>query len=135
MRRVLSMNYTGNRANDRIVRIIGVVMTICGAAVLFVTNSTSAIAESGIASVYAYSGTKTASGERANPAGLTAAHRTLAFGTHVRVTNRRNGHSVTVRINDRGPFVRGRVIDVTPAGARALGFSDLAHVQLELAQN
>jgi rare lipoprotein A len=134
-RRVLSMNYTDNHANDRIVRIIGVVMTICGAAALFIVGSTHAMAESGIASVYAYSGSKTASGERANPAGLTAAHRTLAFGTHVRVTNRRNGRSVTVRINDRGPFVRGRVIDVTPAGARALGFSGLAPVKLELAQN
>jgi rare lipoprotein A len=134
-RRVLSTNYTDNHANDGIVRIIGVVMTICGAAALFIAASTGAMAESGIASVYAYSGSKTASGERANPAGLTAAHRTLAFGTHVRVTNRRNGHSVTVRINDRGPFLRGRVIDITPAGARALGFSDLAPVQLELAQN
>ena len=134
-RRVLSTNYTDNHANDGIVRIIGVVMTICGAAALFIAASTGAMAESGIASVYAYSGSKTASGERANPAGLTAAHRTLAFGTHVRVTNRRNGRSVTVRINDRGPFLRGRVIDITPAGARALGFSDLAPVQLELAQN
>jgi peptidoglycan lytic transglycosylase len=132
-RRVLS---TDNHANDGIVRIIGVAMTICGAAALFIADSTSAMAESGIASVYAYSsGSKTASGERANPAGLTAAHRTLAFGTHVRVTNRRNGRSVTVRINDRGPFVRGRVIDITPAGALALGFSGLAPVKLELAQN
>jgi rare lipoprotein A len=131
-RRVLSMNYTDNHANNGLVRIIGVVLTICGAAALFIT---SAMAESGIASVYAYSGSKTASGERANPAGLTAAHRTLAFGTHVRVTNRRNGRSVTVRINDRGPFVRRRVIDITPAGARALGFSGLAPVKLELAQN
>ncbi|MGC2451769.1 MAG: septal ring lytic transglycosylase RlpA family protein [Pseudolabrys sp.] len=110
-------------------------MTTCSAAALSIAASTGAMAESGIASVYAYSGSKTASGERANPAGLTAAHRTLAFGTHVRVTNRRNGRSVTVRINDRGPFLRGRVIDITPAGARALGFSDLAPVQLELAQN
>ena len=128
------MNYTHNHANDRIVRIIGVVVTICGTAALN-AGSTSAMAEFGIASVYAYSGAKTASGERANPAGLTAAHRTLAFGTHVRVTNRRNGRSVTVRINDRGPFVRGRVMDLTPAGARALGFSDLAPVKLDLAQN
>ena len=128
------MNYTDNDnyANDGIVR-IGAVMTICGAAVVFIAGSTGAMA--GIASVYAYAGSKTASGERANPTGLTAAHRTLAFGTHVRVTNRRNGRSVTVRINDRGPFVRGRVIDVTPAGARALGFSGLAPVKLELAQN
>jgi len=87
-------------------------------------------AQSGIASVYAYSGGKTASGERANPGALTAAHRTLPFGTHVRVTNKRNGHSVVVRINDRGPFTRGRVIDVTPAAARALGFSGLTQVSL-----
>jgi rare lipoprotein A len=135
MKRHISMNYTDNYAHDRIVRIIGVVMTICGAAVLFTAGSTRALAESGMASVYAYSGSKTASGERANPTGLTAAHRTLAFGTQVRVTNRRNGRGVTVRINDRGPFVRGRVIDVTPAGARALGFSGLAPVKLEFAQN
>ena len=106
---------------------------ICGAAILFVCSS-SARAESGIASVYAYAGGKTASGESANPGGLTAAHRTLAFGTHVRVINRRNGRSITVRINDRGPFVRGRVIDLTPAGARALGFSGLAPVTLEPAR-
>jgi len=93
-----------------------------------------AAAESGLASVYAYSGEKTANGERASPRGLTAAHRTLAFGTHVRVTNRRNGRSIVVRINDRGPFVRGRVIDLTPAGARALGFSGLAPVKLEVAR-
>lgn len=99
-RRVLS---TDNHANDGIVRIIGVVMKICGVAAL-IAGSTSAMAESGIASVYVHSGSKTASGERANPAGLTAAHRTLAFGTHVRVTNRRNGRSITVRINDRGPM-------------------------------
>jgi rare lipoprotein A len=89
-----------------------------------------ASAQSGIASVYAYSGEKTASGQRASPGGLTAAHRSLPFGTMVRVTNERNGRSVVVRINDRGPFVRGRVIDVTPAAAHALGFSGLAPVTL-----
>jgi rare lipoprotein A len=134
-RRVLSLNSTTNSAHNGILRIIGVVRTICGAAVLFTAGSFGAMAESGLASVYAYSGTKTASGERANPSGLTAAHRTMAFGTHVRVTNRRNGRSVTVRINDRGPFVRGRVIDITPAGANALGFSGLAPVKLEVAEN
>jgi rare lipoprotein A len=87
-------------------------------------------AQSGIASVYAYNGEKTASGERASPSGLTAAHRSLPFGSRVRVTNKNNGKSVIVRINDRGPFVRGRVIDVTPAAARALGFSGLASVSL-----
>ena len=102
---------------------------ICGAAIMLACSS-AAMAESGIASVYAYSGEKTANGEHANPGGLTAAHRTLAFGTQVRVTNQRNGRSVIVRINDRGPFVRGRVIDLTPAGARALGFSGIAPVKL-----
>jgi rare lipoprotein A len=91
-------------------------------------------AQSGIASIYSYKGSRTASGEHAHPSGLTAAHRSLPFGTKVRVTNRRNGHSVVVRINDRGPFVRGRVIDVTPAAARALGFSGLAPVALAVLQ-
>jgi rare lipoprotein A len=75
-----------------------------------------------------YSGGRTANGGRARAGGLTAAHRSLPFGTLVRVTNQHNGRSVVVRINDRGPFVRGRIIDVTPAAAHALGFSGLAHV-------
>lgn len=82
--------------------------------------------QTGIASVY--SGGRTANGERALPGRLTAAHRTLAFGTMVRVTHQKTGRSVVVRINDRGPFVRGRIIDLTPAGASALGFSGLAPV-------
>ena len=102
---------------------------LCGA-LIFVGCSSAAMAESGIASVYAYSGERTANGERAQPTGFTAAHRTLPFGTRVRVTNKTNGRTVVVRINDRGPFVRGRVIDLTPAAARALGFSGLAHVTL-----
>jgi rare lipoprotein A len=57
-------------------------------------------------------------------------HRTLPFGTKVKVTNKRNGRSVTVRINDRGPFVRGRIIDLTPAAAKALGFNGLAPVEV-----
>jgi rare lipoprotein A len=88
----------------------------------------SASSQSGIASVY--SGGLTADGERASPSGLTAAHRSLPFGTLVRVTNDSTGRSVVVRINDRGPFVHGRVIDLTPAGAHALGFAGLAHVTL-----
>jgi rare lipoprotein A len=85
---------------------------------------------SGIASIY--SGGGTASGERMNPEALTAAHRTLPFGTVVTVTNRSNGRSVAVRINDRGPFVRGRVIDLSPAAARAIGVSGLAPVSLSV---
>jgi len=85
---------------------------------------------SGIASVY--SGGRTANGEVAAAGGLTAAHRSLPFGTMVKVTNTGTGRSVVVRINDRGPFVRGRVIDLTPAGARAIGFSGLAPVTLSV---
>jgi peptidoglycan lytic transglycosylase len=102
---------------------------ICSA--FFVVCSSAALAESGIASIYAYAGEKTANGERANPGGLTAAHKTLPFGTRVRVVNKRNGKSVVVRINDRGPFVRGRIIDLTPAGARAIGFSGITPVSVE----
>ena len=85
---------------------------------------------SGIASVY--SGGKTANGEHASAGGLTAAHRSLPFGTLVKVTNRQSQRSVTVRINDRGPYVGGRVIDLTPAAAHAIGFSGLAPVTLSI---
>ena len=88
-------------------------------------------AETGIASVYTYEGgNRTANGERVNPRGLTAAHKTLPFGTVVKVTNTRNGRTVQVRINDRGPFKRGRIIDLTPAGAKVLGFDGLAPVSI-----
>jgi len=86
--------------------------------------------QSGIASVY--SGGRTANGEHASPGGMTAAHKTLPFGTMVRVTNSSTGRSVVVRINDRGPFVRGRVIDLMPAAAHAIGLSGLAHVTLSV---
>lgn len=97
-------------------------------------RASSPMASAGMASVYSlsHSGRKTASGEIHRASAFTAAHRTLAFGTHVRVTNRRNGRSVVVRINDRGPFIRSRVIDLSPAAARALGISGLAPVTLAL---
>ena len=89
--------------------------------------------QNGLASVYSTeSGSRTSSGGRLNPGALTAAHRSLPFGSKVRVTNRNNGHSVLVTINDRGPFVGGRVIDVTPAAARALGFSGVVPVSLKV---
>jgi rare lipoprotein A len=84
----------------------------------------------GLASFYG-SDSQTASGEKFNADELTAASRTLPFGTRVRVTNHSNGRSVVVRINDRGPFVQGRIIDVTPAAAHALGMSGLAPVTVE----
>ncbi|SRR5712691_119311 len=86
--------------------------------------------ESGIAAIHSGKSGKTASGEAFNPENLTAAHRSLPFGTMVRVTNNQNGRSIVVRINERGPFTRRRVIDLTPAAARALGFSGLAPVAL-----
>jgi rare lipoprotein A len=83
-------------------------------------NAFAAAGNCGHASWYALH-SKTASGERMDPSKLTAAHRSLKFGTKVKVTNARTGKSVTVRINDRGPFIRGRVIDVSKAAARHLG--------------
>lgn len=69
-----------------------------------------------------YHGRSTASGERYDQEGLTAAHPTLPFGTRIRVTNLENGRSLELRVNDRGPFRRGRVLDVTRRAARELGF-------------
>lgn len=85
----------------------------------------------GIASYY-WQGQKTASGVRFNPSAMTAAHRTLPFGTKVRVTNRNNGRSVTVTINDRGPFIKGRVIDLSKGAAGVIGMhgSGLAPVSI-----
>jgi rare lipoprotein A len=87
--------------------------------------------EDGIASTYdRSSGSKVACGGELNESALTAAHKTLPCGTRVRVENRQNGRSVTVTINDRGPYVQSRIIDLTPAGARALGFQGLARVSI-----
>ncbi len=72
----------------------------------------------------------TASGERMNPAKLTAAHKTLPFGTKLSVVNPKNGKSVIVRINDRGPFIRGRVLDLSKAAARKLGFIRAGHTKV-----
>jgi rare lipoprotein A len=81
-----------------------------------------AAAQTGKASYYKH-GQRTASGERFNPGGYTAAHRTLPFGTRVLVTNLDNGTSVIVRVNDRGPFVKSRIIDVSYGAAKVLGIT------------
>jgi len=91
--------------------------------------------EIGLASIYCFRNGPTASGERSRPAVLTAAHKTLPFNTLVEVTNQNNGRSIVVRINDRGPFVAGRVIDLTPAGARALKFDGVTKVSLRVLNN
>jgi len=93
-------------------------------------------ASDGIASWYGpgFHGKQTASGERFNENDLTAAHKTLPFGTVVRVTNLVNGRRVDVRINDRGPFVRGRVIDLSKAAAREVDMirDGIVPVQLQI---
>jgi len=89
----------------------------------------------GLASFYSH-GTRTASGERFNAGEMTAAHRTLPFGTRVRVTNVATGQSVTVRVNDRGPFVKGRVIDLSHSAAESLGIvgRGVSPVKLDVVQ-
>jgi rare lipoprotein A len=77
---------------------------------------------------------KTAAGERYDPAKFTAAHKTLPFGTRLRVTDKRSGRSVDVVVNDRGPFTRGRVLDLSLAAAKELGMIDrgLTHVTADI---
>lgn len=87
----------------------------------------------GLASFYGYeSGNKTASGERFKPLGKTAAHRTLPLHSTVKVTNLKNNKSVVVTINDRGPFVKGRVIDLSLGAARIIGMTGTQKVSIEL---
>lgn len=117
--------------------ILAVLLSCLSNEICFAANqqktSNSGGVQSGIASIYdRSSGKDTASGELLDEFALTAAHRTLPLNTVVEVTNQRTGQKTLVRINDRGPFVRGRIIDLTPAAARALGVADLAGVSLEI---
>ncbi|MFB6415398.1 MULTISPECIES: septal ring lytic transglycosylase RlpA family protein [Bradyrhizobium] len=91
-------------------------------------------ASHGIASFY--SDTETASGEKFDKNELTAAHPSLPFGTKLRVTDTNSGRFVTVRVNDRGPYIRGRVVDISPSAAEALGMVDkgITNVRLEVVQ-
>jgi rare lipoprotein A len=93
------------------------------------------LASHGLASFYT-EGTRTASGEKFNTHELTAAHPTLPFGTRLRVTNVASGRSVTVRVNDRGPYVPGRIVDVSYSAADALGMvgKGVANVKLDVVQ-
>lgn len=100
---------------------------------LVVLFSETALAQSGIASYYGpgFHGRKTASGQTFNTYALTAAHKSFPFGTKLRVTNKANGKSVVVTINDRGPYVRGRIIDLSIAAKNALGMGGIAKVNIE----
>lgn len=103
---------------------------VCALAVIGVAASEGAAqAACGTASWY-HEGSRTANGERYRPDGISAAHKTLPFGTRVLVRNQRTGRSVTVRINDRGPFVRGRIIDLSRGAKQILGMDGLASVCL-----
>lgn len=75
----------------------------------------------GKASWYTLDGNRTASGQIMNSSLMTAAHKTLPFGTNIKVTNQKNGKSVVVRINDRGPFIKGRILDLSKASAKHIG--------------
>lgn len=98
----------------------------------FANTSESTFKQRGYASFYAnkFNGRRTASGARFSNSAMTAAHRSLPFGSRVRVTNLRNGRSVVVRINDRGPWTRGRIVDLSRAAARAIGISGVGYVEI-----
>lgn len=102
-------------------------------------GSNRASALEGFASYYGveFQGRRTASGQRFDQDELTAAHRTLPFGTRVRVTNLKNSRSIVVTINDRGPFRRGRILDVSRRAASELGFlrAGVARVRLRVLEN
>ncbi|QKG58568.1 septal ring lytic transglycosylase RlpA family protein [Hymenobacter sp. BRD128] len=97
-------------------------------------TSKSAFTESGQGSYYAdkFNGRATTSGEIYRPGRLTAAHNTLPFGTKIKVTNTRNGHSVTVVVNDRGPHAKGRIVDVSKRAARKLDLIDAGVVPVKI---
>ncbi|MEM5345437.1 septal ring lytic transglycosylase RlpA family protein [Paraburkholderia azotifigens] len=94
----------------------------------------SGVLQTGYASWYArkFQGRRTANGERYDSRSLTAAHRTLPLGTYVRVTSLTTARSVVVRINDRGPFVKGRIIDLSLAAAEALGLTRTSSMQVQI---
>ena len=105
-------------------------LRVCALAFIGVAASAgTAQAACGTASWY-HEGSKTANGERYRPDGISAAHKTLPFGTRVLVRNQRTGRTVTVRINDRGPFIRGRIIDLSRGAKRVIGMDGLASVCL-----
>jgi rare lipoprotein A len=114
----------------RVTRFVLVITIVLSSFLAFIEGSS---AQVGMASFYR-SGKFTASGEKFNPGGMTAAHRTLPFGTKVRVTNVQTGKAVVVRINDRGPFIRGRIIDLAYGAARTVGLlgTGIAKVRLEI---
>lgn len=113
---------------------MGLRYLIAAATVFCLSSCARKITETGKASFYAdkFQGRATASGETFNQHRLTAAHRTLPFGTKVKVINLANGRSVKVTINDRGPFAGGRILDVSKKAARKLGMIDAGVASVEI---
>jgi rare lipoprotein A len=114
---------------------IGLAAFLASGVIACVAGAAPPPAQKGLASVYSeqLNGKKTASGERYDSSGLTAAHRTLPLGAEIRVTNLDNGRSVRVRVNDRGPHVQGRIVDLSSRAAAALGIrTGVARVRLEI---
>ena len=105
---------------------------LLGSAFSLAQSSTAEAGQRGAASWYGpgFHGRKTASGERFNTHALTAAHKTLPFGARVKVTNEKTGRAVVVRINDRGPYAHGRIIDLSQASAHAIGIGGVGRVTL-----
>ena len=124
-------NNTGMR-NMMTTKTLARTAVLAGLAIVGVSTAEAGPLGRGKASWYGpgFQGRLTANGERFNTNAYTAAHKTLPFGTKVKVTNKNNGRSVVVRINDRGPFVHGRVIDLSKASARAIGISGVADITM-----
>jgi rare lipoprotein A len=102
-------------------------------AFILIVFSTSAFAGQTVATWYGdeHAGKRTASGERFNPNDLTTAHRSLPFGTCLRVSNPKTGRSVSVRVNDRGPFTKGVLLDLSHGAARAIGMRSTQSVSVD----
>ena len=107
-------------------------IVVVAALVAVLSSTTGAFAgdQCGGASWYSLPGNRTASGDRMNPSAMTAAHKSLPFGTKVRVKDQRTGKSILVTINDRGPFIKGRIIDLSKAAATKLGFRNAGHTKV-----
>jgi rare lipoprotein A len=125
--------------NPRNASMLGVsvwLAAVCGCVIGAIASGAALLpAQRGLASVYSehLNGKRTASGERYDSNSLTAAHRTLPLGAEVRVTNLDNGKSVRVRVNDRGPHIQGRIVDLSSRAAAALGMhSGVARVKIEI---
>jgi rare lipoprotein A len=121
----------------RLATVLAILLLVTSPALAKINHHAQGDAERGIASTYSLKllGHATASGARLDRDGMTAAHKSLPFGTRLIVTNKRNGREVIVTVNDRGPFKKGRIIDLSPAAASQLGMrrAGLAPVEIRIA--